>query len=143
MIVIPRRFAALAQALQTPHNRGMHTKKPAPPAKPRLPKLPAYLHLSDIQGLAQLATQATLGVAGLAENVQGNVYKAVASFFGPLGAKFIDAVPGRSGVRTLGITGLVCTCATKARRYHWKNQRWLRACPPPPASCWCWFTACA
>ncbi len=107
MIVIFRRYERLAQALQTPHNRGMHTTQPAQQAKPRLAQLPAYLHLSDIQGLAQLATQATLGVTGLAENVQGNVYKAVASFFGPLGAKFIDAAPGGSGVRTLGITGLV------------------------------------
>ena len=107
MIVNCRRFAVLAQALQTPHNRAMHTTKSAQQAKPRLPQLPAYLHLSDIQGLAQLATQATLGVTGLAENVQGNVYKAVASFFGPLGAKFIDDAPGGSGVRTHGITGLV------------------------------------
>ena len=54
--------------------------------------------LSDVAGV---------GTTGLAENVQGNVYKAVASFFGPLGSKFIDAAPGGSGVRTLGITGLV------------------------------------
>lgn len=85
----------------------MHTTKSAQQAKPRLPQLPAYLHLSDIQGLAQLTTQATLGVTGLAENVQGNVYKALASYFGPLGLKFIDAAPGRSGVRSTGITGLV------------------------------------
>ena len=69
--------------------------------------LPTWLHVSDIQGLAQLATQATLGVTGLVENVQGNVYKAVAAPFGPLGAKFIDRKPGGSGVRLLGITGLV------------------------------------
>lgn len=69
--------------------------------------LPTWLHVSDIQGLAQLATQATLGVTGLVENVQGNVYKAVAAPFGPLGAKFIDRKPGGSGVRSLGITGLV------------------------------------
>jgi len=69
--------------------------------------LPTWLHVSDIQGLAQLATQATLGVTGLAESVQGNVYKAVAAPFGPLGAKFIDRMPGGSGVRPLGITGLV------------------------------------
>ncbi|CAN7519391.1 esterase/lipase family protein [Polaromonas sp. LjRoot131] len=69
--------------------------------------LPTWLHVSDIQGLAQLATQATLGVTGLAESVQGNVYKAVAAPFGPLGAKFIDRLPGASGVRPLGITGLV------------------------------------
>lgn len=69
--------------------------------------LPTWLHVSDIQGLAQLATQATLGVTGLVENVQGNVYKAVAAPFGPLGAKFVDRKPGASGVRSLGITGLV------------------------------------
>ncbi|WP_411878441.1 esterase/lipase family protein [Polaromonas sp. YR568] len=69
--------------------------------------LPTWLHVSDIQGLAQLATQATLGVTGLVENVQGNVYKAVAAPFGPLGAKFVDRKPGASGVRALGITGLV------------------------------------
>jgi pimeloyl-ACP methyl ester carboxylesterase len=69
--------------------------------------LPTWLHVSDIQGLAQLATQATLGVTGLAESVQGNVYKAVAKPLGPLGAKFIDRMPGGSGVRPLGITGLV------------------------------------
>lgn len=69
--------------------------------------LPTWLHVSDIQGLAQLATQATLGVTGLVENVQGNVYKAVAAPFGPLGEKFIDRKPGGSGVRALGITGLV------------------------------------
>ena len=80
-----------------------------PAAKPRfsLPRLPGYLQASDVQGLAQLATQATLGVAGLAENVHGNVYKAVASFFGPPGASFIDKAPSRSGVKPLGITGLV------------------------------------
>ena len=98
---------ALAQAGQTPHNRGMRTSTPAGKAEPLIPRLPAYLHLSDVQGLAQLATQATLGVTGLAENVQGNVYRAVASFFGPLGSKFIDGAPGRSGVRSTGITGLV------------------------------------
>jgi pimeloyl-ACP methyl ester carboxylesterase len=69
--------------------------------------LPTWLHVSDIQGLAQLATQATLGVTGLAESVQGNVYKAVAKPFGPLGAKFVDRMPGGSGVRARGITGLV------------------------------------
>ena len=69
--------------------------------------LPTYLHVSDIQGLAQLATQGVLGVAGLAESVQGNVYKSVAAPFGPLGDRFIDKSPGSSGVKTLGITGLV------------------------------------
>ncbi|MCZ8255137.1 MAG: alpha/beta hydrolase [Polaromonas sp.] len=69
--------------------------------------LPTWLHVSDVQGLAQLATQATLGVTGLAETVQGNVYKAVAAPFGPLGAKLVDRLPGASGVRRAGITGLV------------------------------------
>jgi len=73
----------------------------------QLNKLPSYLHVSDIQGLSQLATQGVLGVTGLAESLQGNVYKAVASAFGPLGAKFIDAAPGASGVKPGGITGLV------------------------------------
>ena len=44
-----------------------------------LARLPTYLHVSDLQGLAQLATQGVLGVADLAETVQGNVYKAVAA----------------------------------------------------------------
>ncbi|EJL86569.1 PGAP1-like protein [Polaromonas sp. CF318] len=78
----------------------------APPSFPG-GLLPTWLHVSDVQGLAQLATQATLGVTGLAESVQGNVYKAVARPFGPLGAKFIDRMPGGSGVRARGITGLV------------------------------------
>ena len=77
------------------------------PPPPRFPGLPTWLHVSDIQGLAQLATQATLGVTGLAENVQGNVYKAVASLLGPLGTRFVDGMPGSSGVRSTGITGLV------------------------------------
>ena len=68
--------------------------------------LPTWLHVSDIQGLAQLATQGVLGVAGLAETVQGNVYKAVAATL-PGGSKFVDRSPGSSGVRLLGITGLV------------------------------------
>jgi pimeloyl-ACP methyl ester carboxylesterase len=73
----------------------------------QLSKLPTYLHVSDIQGLSQLATQGVLGVAGLAESVQGNVYKAVATPFGALGAKFIHPEPGSTGVKPRGITGLV------------------------------------
>ena len=86
---------------------------PIPPEAPQvdssnpLAKLPTWLHMSDIQGLSQLATQGVLGVAGLAEAVQGNVYKAVAASFGPLGSRFIDRTPGSSGVKPLGITGLV------------------------------------
>ena len=73
----------------------------------QLNKLPTYLHLSDIQGLSQLATQGVLGVTGLAESVQGNVYKAVAAPFGLLGSRFVDDAPGSSGVKPIGITGLV------------------------------------
>ncbi|WP_395054741.1 esterase/lipase family protein [Polaromonas sp.] len=65
------------------------------------------MHLSDIQGLAQLATRGTLGVTGLVEKVQGNVYKAVAAPFGAAGQKFVDRVAGASGVRPAGITGLI------------------------------------
>ena len=73
----------------------------------QLNKLPTYLHVADIQGLAQLATQGVLGVTGLAETVQGNVYKAVAAPFGPLGSRFVDGAPGSSGVKPGGITSLV------------------------------------
>ncbi|MES2362141.1 MAG: alpha/beta hydrolase [Pseudomonadota bacterium] len=72
-----------------------------------LANLPTWLHVSDVQGLAQLATQGVLGVAGVAETVQGNVYKTVAAPFGPLGARFVDPAPGASGVKATGITGLV------------------------------------
>jgi hypothetical protein len=72
-----------------------------------LRRLPTWLHVSDLQGLAQLATQGVLGVAGLAEQVQGNVYKTVAAPFGLLGSRFVDHTPGASGVRTNGITALV------------------------------------
>lgn len=75
--------------------------------KARGPSWPPELHLSDLQGLAQLATQATLGVAGLAETVQGNVYKAVAAAFGPLGSPWVDRTAGSTGVRRASITGLV------------------------------------
>ena len=79
---------------------------PNPDTQSLLARLPTYLHVSDLQGLAQLATQGVLGVAGLAETVQGNVYKAVAASL-PGGAKFIDKAPGSSGIKPLGITGLV------------------------------------
>ncbi len=80
-----------------------------PEASPGNPwgKLPTYLHVADLQGLAQLATQGVLGVAGLAEAVQGNVYKAVAAPFGLLGSRFVDAAPGASGVKAGGLTALV------------------------------------
>ncbi|UUZ65097.1 hypothetical protein LP417_10755 [Polaromonas sp. P1-6] len=79
----------------------MSTSSPSPAdaAKHPLAQLPTWLHVSDLQGLAQLATQGTLGVAGLAETVQGNVYKAVAAPFGPLGSKFVDHALGSSGVK--------------------------------------------
>ena len=70
-------------------------------------QLPTYLHVKDVQGLAQLATQGVLGVAGLAESVQGNVYKMVAAPFGPLGDRFINRLPGSSGIKPMGITALV------------------------------------
>ncbi len=69
--------------------------------------LPTWLHASDIQGFAQLATQGVLGITNLSETVQGNMYKTVAAAFGPLGRRFIDGAPGRSGVKPLGITGVV------------------------------------
>jgi pimeloyl-ACP methyl ester carboxylesterase len=82
------------------------TATPGPDTQSLLARLPTYLHVSDIQGLAQLATQGVLGVAGLAETVHGNVYKAVAATL-PGGSKFIDKAPGSSGIKPLGITGLV------------------------------------
>jgi pimeloyl-ACP methyl ester carboxylesterase len=78
-----------------------------PPRAGRLRRaLPTWLHVSDIQGLAQLTTQGVLGVAELAESVHGNVYKAVAATL-PGGSRFIDRTPGSTGVKPLGITGLV------------------------------------
>ena len=82
------------------------TATPSFDSQSLLARLPTYLHVSDLQGLAQLATQGVLGVAGLAETVQGNVYKAVAASL-PGGAKFIDKAAGSSGIKPLGITGLV------------------------------------
>ena len=78
-----------------------------PTLRSQLSKLPTYLHMSDIQGLSQLATQGVLGVTGLAELVQGNVYKTVAAPFGLLGSRFVDATPGASGVKAGGITSFV------------------------------------
>ena len=89
-------------------DNGLVTKPPQHvPTKARPARLPTWLHLSDIRGLAQLATQGVVGVTDLAETVHGNVYKAVAVPFGPLGQAFIDRAPGASGVRQRGITGLV------------------------------------
>ena len=93
----------MAQVFVSRHNQLMTE----PTMIAQFNKLPTYLHLSDIQGLSQLATQGVLGVTGLAESVQGNVYKAVAAPFGPLGSRFVDAAPGSSGVKPGGITGLV------------------------------------
>jgi hypothetical protein len=87
------------------------TASPPPSARARSTgarlRLPGWLHLSDIQGLAQLATRGTLGVTDIAEKVQGNVYKTVATPFGKAGQKFVDREVGASGVRKTGITGLV------------------------------------
>jgi hypothetical protein len=74
---------------------------------PRQADVSSHLHLSDLQGLAQLITQGTLGVADLAEEVQGRVYQAVAAPFGAAGRVFVDGEAGASGVRKKGITGLV------------------------------------
>jgi PGAP1-like protein len=96
-----------AAVLSLPDNGRVTTPLPPVSEKARAPRLPPWLHLSDIQGLAQLATQGVLGVTDLAETVHGNVYKAVAVPFGPLGQAFVDRAPGASGVRQRGITGLV------------------------------------
>lgn len=72
-----------------------------------LSKLPTYLHISDIQGLSQLVTQGVLGVTGLAETVQGTVYRRVAAPFGLLGSRFVDGTPGSPGIKPGGITSLV------------------------------------
>lgn len=85
----------------------MPTPSHTAPPTGSLARLPTYLHAADIQGLAQLATQGVLGVAGLAETVQGSVYKTVAAPFGLLGSRFVDGTPGSTGVRPQGITGLV------------------------------------
>ena len=79
---------------------------PKPNLLEPLRKLPTYLHVADIQGLAQLATHGVLGATGVAESVQGNVYKAVAAPFGPLGSRFVNAAPGASGIKAGGITAL-------------------------------------
>ena len=100
-----------ARTCRLPDNDAVNT--PTPPAKAparpaRLPGwLPTWLHASDIQGLSQLATRGVLGVTDLAETVHGNVYKTVAVPFGPLGQAFVDRAPGKTGVRSRGITGLV------------------------------------
>lgn len=70
-------------------------------------RLPTWLHVTDIRGLTQLATQGVLGVTGVAEAVQGGVYKTVAAPFGLLGSRFVDNTPGASGIKPDGITGFV------------------------------------
>ncbi len=85
---------------QTPHS------PPDIPATLR-ERLPTWLHVADIQGLAQLATQGVLGVTGVAEAVQGSVYKSVAAPFGLLGSRFVDGTPGGTGIKPKGITGFV------------------------------------
>ena len=69
--------------------------------------MPTWLHPADLQGLLQLATHGVLGATRLAEKVQGNVYKALAAPLGAAGRSFVEATPGTSGVRRIGITGLV------------------------------------
>ena len=85
----------------------MSSPPPRWPGFPHLSDLRSHLHPSDLQGLAQLATRGTLGVTGLAEKVQGNVYKTVAAPFGAAGQAFVDRAAGASGVKKNGITGLV------------------------------------
>ncbi len=70
-------------------------------------RLPTWLHVSDIQGLVQLATQGVLGVTGVAEAVQGGIYKTVAAPFGLLGSRFVDGTPGATGIKPNGITSFV------------------------------------
>ncbi len=88
-------------------NGGMSSTPPRWPGIPPLSDLRSHLHPSDLQGLAQLATRGTLGVTGLVEKVQGNVYKTVAAPFGAAGRAFVDRAAGASGVKKAGITGLV------------------------------------
>jgi len=85
----------------------MSSTPPRWPGIPPLSDLRSHLHPSDLQGLAQLATRGTLGVTGLVEKVQGNVYKTVAAPFGAAGQAFVDRAAGASGVKKAGITGLV------------------------------------
>jgi len=66
--------------------------------------------------LAQLTTSATLGITGLAEKVQGNVYKTVAAPFGAAWRAFVDKAAGASGVKKAGITGLVYASVTGLTR---------------------------
>jgi hypothetical protein len=86
------------------------------PNLPSLSELRSHLHPSDLQGLAQLTTSATLGITGLAEKVQGNVYKTVAAPFGAAGRAFVDKAAGASGVKKAGITGLVYASVTGLTR---------------------------
>ena len=88
-------------------NGGMTTPSSRRPGRAPLADWRRHLHLSDVRGLAQLATQGTLGITELVEKVQGNVYKAVAAPFGAAGQRFVDRTAGASGVRKMGITGLV------------------------------------
>ena len=85
----------------------MSSPPPRWPSLPPLSELRSHLHPSDLKGLAQLAIRGTLGVTGLAEKVQGNVYKTVAAPFGAAGRAFVDRAAGASGVKKNGITGLV------------------------------------
>ena len=94
----------------------MASTPPRWPNLPSLSELRSHLHPSDLQGLAQLTTSATLGITGLAEKVQGNVYKTVAAPFGAAGRAFVDKAAGASGVKKTGITGLVYAGVTGLTR---------------------------
>ena len=99
--------ARLDAATADRDNGGMSSPPPRWPGLPPLSELRSHLHPSDLRGLAQLALRGTLGVTGLAEKVQGNVYKTVAAPFGAAGRAFVDRAAGASGVKKNGITGLV------------------------------------
>jgi hypothetical protein len=99
--------AALDAVTADRDNGGMPSTPPRWPGLTALSGLRSHLHPSDLRGLAQLATRGTLGVTGLAEKVQGNVYKTVAAPLGAAGRAFVDRAAGASGVKKAGITGLV------------------------------------
>ncbi len=99
--------AALDASTADRDNGSMSSPPPRWPGLAPLSELRSHLHPSDLQGLAQLATRGTLGVTGLVEKVQGNVYKTVAAPFGAAGRAFVDKAAGASGVKKAGITGLV------------------------------------
>ena len=86
---------------------------PIPPEAPQADssnpsaKLPTWLHMSDIQGLSQLATQGVLGVAGLAEAVQGRKVETASGLAGgtihPLQEAFMEHFAAQCGYCTPGM----------------------------------------